>query len=105
MHNRKLRTYRAGWWKPAGFPGHEDPFPGPAGAGWGAFKRKVHASSRFAENPRAFAAWLRIQHDGWRFDDVCVWCGARVSPEEQRELFTLDRAFPRPNTLDRDNGC
>src|SRR5450759_2929999 len=97
MRNQKRRTYQTGLTVccPTLIPGHECPVPARLrNIGWGKFRRSVHATRQFSENPRAFAAWRRIMHDGWRVNDVCVWCGAQITVDEQHELDALRAAYP-----------
>ncbi len=69
------------------------------GAGWGSFKQKIQASNRFAGNQRAYRAWLRITHNGWRLQDECPVCGAEFTLAEQREFEALLAAFFRHRTI------
>lgn len=63
---------------------------------WGAYKRRVNASSRFVGNPKALRAWKRLTHNGFRFGQTCPRCGAQETAEEQEELDALWAAYPWP---------
>ncbi len=98
MPKRKRRTQQMepALFGPPPIPGHEQPLPKRLnGVGWGAHKRKVRASTQYRDNQRAFAAWRRLTHDGWRFNDKgCMWCGTRMTPAELVELDALRSAYP-----------
>jgi hypothetical protein len=63
------------------------------GGQWGRYKRRVNAHTWFHTNPRAYRAWIRLTHDGRRFNGVCPGCGARETPEEREELDALLMAY------------
>ena len=69
------------------------------GAGYGAYKRRGQANTRFSGNPKAFRAYARLTHDAWRFGDVCPLCRAEISPAQREELEALMAAFPWPRPL------
>ncbi len=72
----------------------DDPRAYELGREWGRYKRRVNAHTRFRANPRAYAAWIRLTHDGRRFKGVCPYCGAEETPEEREELDALLTAYP-----------